>query len=487
MKRLHSFILKSFLGPLTFTFFICMFVLLMQFLWRYIDELVGKGLEWIVIGEFLFYVSATLVPMALPLAILLASIMTFGNMGENYELTAMKAAGISLQRIMRPLIVLIICISLSAFFFANYVMPIASLKTTSLLLDIKKQKPELILKEGIFTNDLPGFSIKVGPIDKETGMMRDLLIYDHRKGKGDRGNTNVTVADSGTMVTSEDKQNMKLTLYSGNMYEDVREKVRDKKHPSRRIKFGVYETNVPLRSNKLKRGDEDRYNKNYRMLNLKQLSHSEDSLSTELKKYKSRFVKSLLAKHYFKKDVRKLRSDSIKVKELLKETKDVDSLFQVIPMTKQLTSISNALTFARKARENSSRKEGEFLVKEKWIKKFTNEWHRKFTLPFACMIFFFIGAPLGAIIRKGGLGMPVIISILFFIFYYVISMTGERAAKQLVLDPALGMWISSLIILPLGIVLTYKATTDSAVFNIENYIDFFKKINPLKFFKKKNA
>lgn len=171
MKRLHSFILKSFLGPLAFTFFVCMFVLLMQFLWRYIDELVGKGLEWTVIAEFLFYVSATLVPMALPLAILLASIMTFGNMGENYELTAMKAAGISLQRIMQPLTTLVVIISISAFFFANYVMPVASLKTTSLLVDIKNQKPELILKEGIFTNDLPNFSIKVDNIDKETGMM----------------------------------------------------------------------------------------------------------------------------------------------------------------------------------------------------------------------------------------------------------------------------------------------------------------------------
>nr|WP_320118500.1 LptF/LptG family permease [uncultured Marinifilum sp.] len=484
MKRLHSFILKSFLGPLAFTFFVCMFVLLMQFLWRYIDELVGKGLEWTVIGEFLFYVSATLVPMALPLAILLASIMTFGNMGENYELTAMKAAGISLQRIMKPLIILVVCISISAFFFANYVMPIASLKTTSLLLDIKNQKPELILKEGIFTNDLPNFSIKVGPINKETGMMYDLLIYDHRNR---RGNTNVTIADSGTMVTSENNQNMTLTLYSGNMYEEVKVKSRNKKHPSRRIKFGVYETNVPLRSNKLKRGDEDRYNKNYRMLNLRQLNQSEDSLSKVLNKSKNLFIKGLIAKNYFKKEVKKLRKDSVKVKDLLKKTKDIDSLFHAIPLDKQLTSVSNALTFARKTRENASRKEGEFMAKEKYLKRFTNEWHRKFTLPFACLVFFFIGAPLGAIIRKGGLGMPVIVSVLFFIFYYIISMTGERAAKQLVLNPILGMWISSLIILPLGIILTYKATTDSAFFNIENYIDFFKKINPLKFLKKKNA
>ncbi|NOU59349.1 LptF/LptG family permease [Marinifilum caeruleilacunae] len=485
MKRLHSFILKSFLGPLAFTFFICMFVLLMQFLWRYIDELVGKGLEWTVIAEFLFYVSATLVPMALPLAILLASIMTFGNMGENYELTAMKAAGISLQRIMQPLTTLVIIISISAFFFANYVMPVASLKTTTLLVDIKNQKPELILKEGIFTNDLPNFSIKVDNIDKETGMMYKLLIYDHRD---KRGNTNVTVADSGTMVTSPDKQNMTLTLYSGNMYQDVKQKSRrDKNHPSRRIKFQEYETNVPLRSSELKRSNEDRYSKNYRMLNLKQLVHSEDSMRNRLDVERDRLVNGLLAKHYFKKDAKSMRKDSVRYEELLKKTKDADSLFKAAPLTKQLTSVSSALSFARKARENISRKENEILSQEKWIIKFTNEWHRKFTLPFACLIFFFIGAPLGAIIRKGGLGMPVIVSVLFFIFYYIISMTAERFAKELVLPPALGMWISSLIILPLGIILTYKATTDSAVFNIENYIDFFKKINPVKFFKKKNA
>jgi lipopolysaccharide export system permease protein len=223
------------------------------------------------------------------------------------------------------------------------------------------------------------------------------------------------------------------------------------------------------------------------VLNLKQLVHSEDSLREKLNQDKDRLVKNLIAKHYFNKETKSIRQDSVKSNELLEKTLNADSLFFSSDITKQLSSVSTALSFARRARENVSRKEGELLVQEKWIKKFTNEWHRKFTLPFACLIFFFIGAPLGAIIRKGGLGMPVIVSVLFFIFYYIISMTGERFAKELVLPPAIGMWISSLIILPLGVILTYKATTDSAVFNIENYIDFFKKINPVKFFKKKNA
>ncbi|WP_372750853.1 LptF/LptG family permease [Labilibaculum sp.] len=484
MKRLHSFILKSFLGPLAFTFFICMFVLLMQFLWKYIDEFVGKGLEWTIIAEFLFYVSATLVPMALPLAILLASIMTFGNMGENYELIAMKAAGISLQRIMKPLIILIIFISLGAFYFSNNIMPVASLKTSTLLYDIKKQNPELILKEGIFTNDLPKFSVKVGKIDKNTGMMHDLLIYDHRE---NLGNTDVTVADSGTMVTSDDKLTMNLTLYSGNIYQEVKQKRRDKNHPSRRIKFNVFRQNIDLPGNDLKRTNEDKFKNSYRMLNLSQLNNQEDSLTLILDKSKDNFTRSLLAKHYFQKESKSIRNDSIKSQLVKEQTLNADSLFANFSSTDKLTSISYALDKGRKARENISRKEGEYSAQIKWIRKFTNEWHRKFTLPFACFIFFFIGAPLGAIIRKGGLGMPVIVSILFFIIYYIISMTAERFSKELVLAPVWGMWLSSLIVLPLGIVLTYKATTDSSVFNIENYVEFLKKINPLKLFKKKNA
>ncbi len=484
MKKLHLFILKSFLGPLIFTFFISMFVLLMQFLWRYIDELVGKGLEWTVIAEFLFYVSATLVPMALPLSILLAAIMTFGNMGENYELTAMKAAGISLQRIMRPLIVLVISISIGAFLFANYIMPVASLKTSSLLWDIKNQKPELLLQEGIFTNDLPNFSIKVGKIDKETGMMYNLLIYDHR----DRlGNNNVTVADSGTMITSADKRNMHLTLYSGNIYQDVRPRnySKRKNHPSRRMKFSVYKTNVPM-NNSFKRGSDDRFSKNYRMLNLKQLTQQEDSLNATLDREHKGFVSGLLQRHYFRKEVKSYRQDSVKKKLILAKTYNVDSLFKSITLNKQLTAISNAVTYARKARENIDRERRILTSQQKWISKFGNEWHRKFTLPFACFIFFFIGAPLGAIIRKGGLGMPVIVSVLFFIIYYIISATGERFSRELVTTPIIGMWLSSVIILPLGIILTYKATTDSTFFNIEVYIRFFQKLNPFRFLFRKN-
>ncbi|MGZ2370705.1 LptF/LptG family permease [Ancylomarina sp. YFZ004] len=486
MKRLHSFILKSFLGPLTFTFLICMFVLLMQFLWRYIDEFVGKGLDWTVIMEFMFYVSATLVPMALPLAILLASIMSFGNMGENYELIAMKAAGISLQRIMRPLVILVIFIGLGAFYFSNYVMPVASLKTSALLYDIKHQNPELILKEGIFTSDLDGFGIKVGPINKETGMIHDLLIYDHRDGQG---NNQVTVADSGVMSTSADKLFMDLTLYSGIMYKDVKKRKRkDKeKHPSQRVKFDLYKTTISLPGNELKRTDEDKFRNSYRMLNLKQLSNQRDTLEDQLQDEKDRLAHQLSSYQYFKKESKASRKDSTRQILLNAKTWSADSLYQHLNLSDKLTSVGNALSYSRKSKDRISRNISIQKSKQKWIQKHVNEWHRKFTLSFACIIFFFIGAPLGAIIRKGGLGMPVIVSVLFFIIYYIISMTGERAARELALSPFMGMWISSLVILPLGIVLTYKATTDSGILNIDSYINFFKKINPIKLFSKKDA
>ena len=463
-----------------------MFVLLMQFLWRYIEDFVGKGLEWTVIVEFMFYISATLVPMALPLAILLASIMSFGNMGENYELIAMKAAGISLQKIMRPLVILVILIGMGAFYFSNYVMPIASLKASALLYDIKHQNPELVLKEGVFTSDLPGFGIKVDKIDKETGMIYNLMIYDHRERQG---NTQVTVADSGIMSTSADKLFMDLTLYSGEMYEDVKaKKRRDRdKHPFRRIKFDLYKTTIILPGNELKRTDEERFRNSYRMLNLKQLANQRDTLENELQEEKDRLAHQLSSYQYFKKESKMSRQDSSRQVMLNAKTWDADSLYQQLNLSDRLTSVGNALSYSRKSKDRISRNMGIQSSKKKWIQKHVNEWHRKFTLSFACIIFFFIGAPLGAIIRKGGLGMPVIVSVLFFIIYYIISMTGERAARELAISPFLGMWISSIVILPLGVILTYKATTDSNILNIDAYINFFKKINPTKFFTKKDA
>lgn len=483
MKKLHKFILKSFLGPLFFTFLISMFVLLMQFLFRYIDELVGKGLEWHIILEFVLYVSATLVPMALPLAVLLASIMTFGNLGEHYELTAIKSAGVSLNRLMRPLIVLVLIISLGALYFSNKVLPVASLKLTTLLLDIKKQNPEVILKEGIFTNDMKDFSIKVNTIDKKTGILRNLLIYDHRD---KLYNNKVIVADSGIMNTSEDKMYMFLTLYSGSSYEEVTTKYHKRKnYPFKRIDFTEYKSVINLPGPNMKRTDESVYaGRSYRMFTMNELQVEEDSLYKQYYNKQRLFARTILNQRLFNKENRRYRTDSTRQKSLLRDTLSHDSIFVNANIQKQLICASSALALSRKTKESIRRKKEELFNSKRWINKYTNEWHRKLTLPFACFIFFFIGAPLGAIIRKGGLGLPVIISVVFFIFYYIISTSGERSAKEGAISSVVGMWLSTGIILPFGIILTYKATRDSALFNIDIYYNLLKKINPFNIIKR---
>ena len=294
MKKLHIFMLKSFSGPFVATFFISMFVLLMQALWRMIDELVGKGLDNSIIAEFLFYVAVTLVPMALPLAVLLASIMTFGSLGENYELIALKSAGISLYRIMKPLIAVIILMTVLAFVFSNNILPVANLKMNSLYYDIRKQKPEMSFKEGIFTNDLEGYSIKVDRIDKNTGMMYNILIYNHKDG---HGNYEVTKADSGMMKTNVKSNAMDLTLFSGHTYTDEGlQKVSARKtFPFRRLKFDEEMLSIDLPDTDFKRTDEDAFRSHSLMLNLSQLQYRIDSVQTYLKTKKAGDAKRLLA------------------------------------------------------------------------------------------------------------------------------------------------------------------------------------------------
>ena len=274
--------LKSFIGPFVATFFISMFVLIMQFLWRMIDEIVGKGLEFTVIAELLIYVATTLVPMALPLAVLLSSIMTFGSLGENYELIALKSAGISLYRIMKPLIILIICLTVFAFVFSNNILPVANLKFYSLLYDIRKQKPEMSFKEGIFTNDLEGYSIKIDKINKETGMMYNMLIYEHKDGSG---NYDVTKADSGMMISDAKSNLMELVLYNGHSYTDegMKNPGSRKTFPFRRLKFDKETVLIELPGTDLKRSDEDGFRSYSMMLNLKQLSHSIESARAAMK------------------------------------------------------------------------------------------------------------------------------------------------------------------------------------------------------------
>lgn len=476
--------LKSFTGPFIATFFISMFVLIMQFLWRMIDEIVGKGLEFTVIAELLIYVATTLVPMALPLAVLLSSIMTFGSLGENYELIALKSAGISLYRIMKPLIILIVCLTIFAFFFSNNILPVANLKFYSLLYDIRRQKPEMSFKEGIFTNDLEGYSIKIDRINKNTGMMYNMLIYNHKDGNG---NYEVTKADSGMMISDLKNNVMELVLYNGQSYTDEAMKNTNlrKTFPFKRLKFDKETVLIDLPGTDLKRTDENSFRSSSLMLNLKQLNYTIDSVQTFLNTKKAGDTKRLLGANYQKSKNSNVKEDSVLQVKSIGQFRDVDSLYISLDPEEQKRAVDNALQYAREVKQRIMDDLHYYVSQEEYVIKNKLEWHRKFALSFACFIFFFIGAPLGAIIRKGGLGMPVVISVFLFIIYYIISMMGERSAREAVISPALGMWISAFILLPLGVVLTYKSVTDSEMMNTDAYRNFFKKL--FRLFRKKKS
>ncbi len=448
----------------------------MQFLWRYIDDLVGKGLEWYVITELLFYASSTFVPLALPLAILLSSLMTFGNLGEHYELVAMKAAGISLRKIMMPLIVLSVIVSLIAFYFSNNVLPIANLKFKSLLYDIRQQKLALDIKEGIFYTDLDGFVIRVEKKDKDNNnMIRDIMIYDHRQKKG---NTNLTVADSGRMELTPDGMNLIFTLYNGYNYQEKTDQRGYKKtNPYQRTKFREELRKFNLMDFELSRTNEDLFKSNYSMLNLRQLKKAEDSLMTQLNKRKEKISVSMKKNFYFFN-----RIDSAKQATFSTDKLYTTNLLESKIKQEKIKIIDEATNRCRRVRDNLSFNKKDFESRNKLIFKHQAEWHRKFTLSFACFVLFFIGAPLGAIIRKGGLGLPVVVSVLFFVLFHIISITGEKSVKSGVIDANIGMWIAPVVLLPLGIFLTYKATTDSPLLDADAWIKFFKKV-----FKRKNV
>lgn len=442
----------------------------MQFLWKYIDDLVGKGLEWYTIAELLFYASSTFVPLALPLAILLSSLMTFGNLGEHYELVAMKSAGISLRRIMVPLIILSIVVSGIAFYFSNNVLPFANLKFKSLLYDVREQKLALDIKEGIFYDGLNGFVIRVGKKDKDGQTIRDIKIYDHRDKKG---NVNLTVADSGRMELTPDGVNLLFTLWSGSNYLD---RV-DQRHyrytkPYQRTEFREEIRKFNLVDFEMTRTNEDLFKNNYSMLNLAQLKKAEDSLMIERSRKLDRIPENMLRTFYFF----STQLDSTRLADFKPEEAYTTDLLAEYNNYEQSEYIEDALKKLRRARQNIQNYESEVESKEKLIYKHQAEWHRKFTLSFACFVLFFIGAPLGAIIRKGGLGLPVVVSILFFVLFHIISITSEKSVKSGVIDANFGMWIASIVLLPLGIFLTMKATTDSPIFDGDAWKKLFSKI-----------
>ncbi len=456
------------------TFFIVLFIQIMQFLWMYVDDMAGKGLELKVLMELLFQFSLVFVPTALPLGILLASLMTFGNMGENFELTAIKSSGIPLQRIMRPLVIMIVFISIGSFFFANNVLPYSNRKARTLMYDIQRKRPELNIQAGSFYNGIEGFSMKIGSKDPITNKLEKILIYDHSE-KG--GNTSVILADSGFMKMTPDETALIFTLYNGYSYNDIKEDapIKQRKYPFRSDNFDTYTFLIELSGFDLDRSDMDLFRNHQSMQNINQLNYYIDSLSSKLisktDNYVNEYKKSKLYTRRNYKPVALLAQDTID-----KIIFDVDSVFNSISDIDQGEAINHALSNARDGLKFFSEKQVSIHRDLRGLNRYKIEWHKKLTLAVACLVFFFIGAPLGAIIRKGGLGMPAVISVLFFVVYYVLSLIGEKMAKEGIAVAWIGMWASTFILFLIGVFLTYKATTDSVIMNKETYSHFLKKI-----------
>ena len=457
------------------TFFISIFVLLMQFLWKYIDDLVGKGVELIVFAKLLFYVSASLVPMALPLAILLSSLMTFGNLGEHYELVAFKSAGISLKRILKPLAIVVLMLSFTAYLFSNYWLPVANLKSKSLLYDIKEQKPTMDIQAGMFSNELEDYTIRVKDKKEIDGVehLYDVLIYDHTDGTG---NNKVTHAEEGIMTITPDKRYLEFRLFNGTNYEDDRNGKIEKKFPLRRMVFKENLIRMDMAQFALNRTDEELFKNNYRMLNLRQLSSAIDTLTTIKDNHFKSFKDGLKSSSFMYSKLNEASFKEAKITKIIEFKKFLKSFNT--NQKKQIVTTASNLSRNQKSRLSSIA--SDMYSRNKYIHNHEIEWHKKLTLPFACIILFLIGAPLGAIIRKGGLGMPIVISVVFFLLFHILSITGEKMAKEGAIDVTQGMWMASAILLPIGIFFTYKATSDSALFKFDVYWDAIKKLFPKK-------
>lgn len=465
LKRLYAFILKTFLPLFSMTFGICLFIVLMQFLWRYIDDMVGKGLEISVLAEMLCYAALSLVPLALPLSILLASLMTFGNLGERLELLAMKAAGVSLIRIMRPIIIVICFISIAAFYFQNNVMPVVQVKLYTLLFSMRQKSPELDIPEGSFYSQIEGYNFYVRKKNFDTGMLYGLMIYDHSNGFE---NASIILADSGNLKTSLDKRFLILKLHSGESFENLTKQqgITNQAVPYRRETFKTKEVFIEFDAN-FNRIDGSFLQGQYIGKNMKELQYSIDSMNVYLDSIKQENA-SVLEKYSY---LRHATGNRDSIVDKWKENKiDAASLFRNLSAKEKYEVTSIARNTVEMIRNDNNFKASTISDEELRLRRHMTEWHKKFTLSFACIVFFFIGAPLGAIIRKGGIGMPVVISVVLFIFYYIIDNIGFKLAKEGVWDVWEGMWLSSFILFPLGAFLTYKAANDSAVLNIDTYL-----------------
>ncbi|WP_090772134.1 LptF/LptG family permease [Pedobacter soli] len=472
MKKLHLLLIKAFVRPFIATFFVMMFILLMFFLFKWIDDLIGKGFEWYTILELMYYASAANVSMALPLSVLLSSIMTFGSLGENYELVAIKSAGISLQKAMRPLFVVILILMVSSFLFSNYMLPKANLKFGSLLYDIRNKKLSFLIKPGVFNNAIPGYAIRVDS-KEEDGTLHNIMIYDHKE---NNGIPKVILAKEGKMEKTADGKFLVLNLKNGVQYEEQASNsgMYNPRQVFSRRRFKETAPRFDMSSFDGNKTDPNAFGNSTPMLNLKGIVRKRDSLTKQLDTIQMRTIENL--KGNFKQF--NVTQGYTRIKAAPAKIDDV--ILKSIPNGSRKQALDNATNVVANIMQHvpnwaprQTDLTGEIIFT-------TVEYQRKFTLAASCILLFFIGAPLGAIIRKGGMGLPVVVAISFFLVYHIITTVAEKSAREGNLNPIVGMWMAMIVLSPLAAFLTYKATVDSALFDVNYYKQML-----LKVFKKK--
>ena len=468
IKKLDKLILKSFIGPFIITFFIAFFVLMMQGLWKYLDDLVGKGLDFITIGKFLWYVSASMLTLAMPIAILISSIMTFGNLGESFELVAIKSSGISLLRFMRPLIWVAILFCGITFLFANYVIPYANLKFVALYNDIFYKKPAFDLKEGVFFTYIPNYAIKAGKKDADGKTIHNVLIYDQTNPL----QNNSIIAETGVMTVSKDKKFLEFNLTNGFRYQENGNPT-DSNTEFIRLGFSSFKKLFDLSSLQKQTTNDSVYRNNFKMLSAGQINKSLDSLYKLNDSLSNRLDRSLVIylPYAAVQDSNKNTIAVIKTKK--------NSFDSIIPDSARFAVYNTAISIANNLKNSIESAGNEMENRKTEIRYHQIEWHRKFSLSMACFVLFFIGAPLGSIIRKGGLGMPLVVAIIFFLLFHLLNMFGEKFVKESMMSPFVGMWLAVLVLTPVGIFLTYKAMHDSQLFSKEFYYRAIKNVKKI--------
>jgi len=469
LKKLDTLIIKAFIGPFIATFFITLFVLVLQFFWLYIDDIVGKGVDAFTVIRLIGDVSATLVPLALPLAVLLSSIMTFGNLGESFELVAIKAAGISLLRFMSPLFILCIGLTYIAFLFNNSIGPVATLKMNTLKYDIIMSKPAFDIREGVFYDKIEGYVIKIGKKDKDDSTIRNVIIYEQNpQGLQD----NIIVADKGKMVITPNHRALEFKLENGSIYQEKGDH-QTTNTEFMRMGFKEFIKVLDLSSFKLNRTDDSLFRNNYQMLSMRQLNVRIDSLKRDEKEYRDRNVNESKQNLKFARYLDTTGWAKLKTPALSKKT---DSFSKLIPHDDRIPVIDRALSQINTLKARLDQPSFLYDTEQTSLHLHQIAWHEKLTLSIACLVMFLIGAPLGSIIRKGGIGMPLIFAVIFFVIFFMLNNFGKKFVKEDVMTPLGGMWLSTYVLTPIGIFLTYKALQDSQLFNKEFYIRLRKKI-----------